>query len=91
MGEAWSRDAMLVSSSLVRARSRSLAEGATYAADRGGLMADQMVANETGETEVPGEGAILTTDIDMGFAPQPIDDVTVLAIGDELVLYHAAG
>src|SRR5438874_11999464 len=84
------RAAMLGSSSLVPAQSMGRGHGIVDATDRGGSMADQLLADDTDETDVPDDGTILTSDIDMDFAPRPIDDVTVLTVGDELVLYHPA-
>lgn len=53
-------------------------------------MADQLVVDEAGDTGASDEGTILTTEIDLEFAPRPIDDVKVIPVGDELVLYDPA-
>jgi thiol-disulfide isomerase/thioredoxin len=61
-------------------------------------MADQMVADETGDTGRPDdegdttdgleENLTLTTDIDLDFAPLPIEGVVLKGIEDETVLFH---
>lgn len=50
----------------------------------GDLMADQLLAGDTDER------TILTTDIDLDFAPLPVPEVMTGELGDELVLFDAA-
>ena len=54
-------------------------------------MADQMVADEAGAQErqsLIDDDVIVITEIDLGFAPRPREDLKTVAIGDELVLYE---
>src|SRR5207237_5861043 len=45
-------------------------------------MADQLLADDTGER------ITLTTDIDLDFAPLPVPNVMTRQLGDDLVLYE---
>ncbi len=54
-------------------------------------MADQMLADEADARDrqrLIDDDVIVTTDIDLGFAPRPRPDVKARQLGDELVLYE---